>query len=332
MPRRPRNRLHFSRHHPPITFSPFARSMSLLYTAKKAKKVKRENKNTEAKGNSAPSRSGNGLLKDSYFKNKGIQSDSSGDDGEFEGVVQADFAFFDPKPNDFHGLKVLLQTYLDDKQWDLSGFADIILAQTTVGSVVKIENDEDEGVYGFISALNMGRYKNHKCFSELKEYLHKACQNDDVSSNLRSLLGERENEVGLLISQRVVNFPPQLLPHLYDALFDEVSWATEDEPTEELRSSFCFKYYLIICKIYKHKNAKKKEGSHVNDNAATIYAKPEDEIFHELSSWSFSFPFHNQQVVDNQFKDYRLMSLVMVVEASKVSTFREQLHSLIDES
>lgn len=76
-----------------------------------------------------------------------------------KGVVQADFAFFDPKPNDFHGLKVLLQTYLDDKEWDLSGFVDIILAQTTVGSVVKIEDDEDEGVYGFVSALNMGRYK-----------------------------------------------------------------------------------------------------------------------------------------------------------------------------
>lgn len=76
-----------------------------------------------------------------------------------KGVIQADFAFFDPKPKDFHGLKVLLQTYLDDKQWDLSGFVDIILEQTTVGSVVKIENDEDEGVYAFVSALNMGRYK-----------------------------------------------------------------------------------------------------------------------------------------------------------------------------
>ena len=56
-----------------------------------------------------------------------------------KGVVQADFAFFDPKPDDFHGVKVLLQTYIDDKHWDLSGFVDLILGQTKVGTVVKID-------------------------------------------------------------------------------------------------------------------------------------------------------------------------------------------------
>ena len=35
--------------------------------------------------------------------------------------------------------------------------------------------------------------------------------------------------MGLLVSQRVVNLPPELITPLHDALFDEVSWATEDE-------------------------------------------------------------------------------------------------------
>ena len=79
-------------------------------------------------------------------------------------VAQADFAFFDPKPDDFHGVKILLQTYLDNKLWDLSGFVDLILGQTTVGTVVKIEDDEDNGVFSFITALNLGRYK-AMCFN-----------------------------------------------------------------------------------------------------------------------------------------------------------------------
>lgn len=54
---------------------------------------------------------------------------------------------------------MLLQSYLDDKVWDLSGFVDLILAQTTVGSVVKIEDDEDEGLFALLTALNLGRYK-----------------------------------------------------------------------------------------------------------------------------------------------------------------------------
>jgi protein BCP1 len=64
---------------------------------------------------------------------------------------------------------------------------------------------------------------------EFKEFLLKACQEKDVVHDLRLLLGEQAQDVGLLVSQRVVNLPPQLLPPLYDALFDEVSWATEDE-------------------------------------------------------------------------------------------------------
>lgn len=60
-------------------------------------------------------------------------------------------------------MKVLLQAYLDNKQWDLSGFVDLILGQPTVGTVVKVENDEDEGVYSVVSALNLGRYKASNC-------------------------------------------------------------------------------------------------------------------------------------------------------------------------
>lgn len=75
-----------------------------------------------------------------------------------KGHVQVDFAFFDPKADDFHGVKTLLQTYLDDREWDLSGFVELILEQTTVGSVVKVEDDEDNGVFALVTALNLGRY------------------------------------------------------------------------------------------------------------------------------------------------------------------------------
>lgn len=168
-----------------------------------------------------------------HEKDKTPQSDSS-DNEEFEGVVQADFVFFDPKTSDFHGVKVLLKTYLDNIQWDLSGFVDSILGQPTVGTVVKIENDEDDGVYSVVTALNLERYKDNKCVLELKDYLLKVCQDMDVMAKLKSLVGEHAQDVGLLVSQRVVNLPPQLLPPLYDALFDEVEWATEDEASDNI--------------------------------------------------------------------------------------------------
>nr|XP_016460956.1 PREDICTED: protein BCCIP homolog [Nicotiana tabacum] len=87
------------------------------------------------------------------------EDSGSSDDDESDGTVQADFEFFDPKPTDFHGVKILLQTYIDNKQWDLSGFVDVILGQPTVGTAVKIEKDEDDGIYSIVTALNLGRYK-----------------------------------------------------------------------------------------------------------------------------------------------------------------------------
>ncbi|KAK4765377.1 hypothetical protein SAY86_026467 [Trapa natans] len=147
MPRKPRRHLLNSL---PLTFSPFARSAALAAHASSTKKQIHEPE----------------YLKDTPHNLKGnLHAKSSPDetivssDEDFEGIVQADFAFFDPKADDFHGVKILLQTYLDDKQWDLSGFVDLILGQTSVGTVVKIEGAEDDGIFSFVSALNLGRYK-----------------------------------------------------------------------------------------------------------------------------------------------------------------------------
>ncbi|GFP83531.1 protein bccip homolog [Phtheirospermum japonicum] len=311
MPRK-QKRHHQSSRNRPLTFSPFARSISM---ATSSKKVKREIPETNLETKDFPNSS------DNEIKNNGKdeieRSDSSDSGEETEGDVQADFVFFDPKPSDFHGVKVLLKSYLDNKLWDLSGFVDLILGQPTVGTVVKIENDEDEG--------------NNECITGITDYLLKVCHDTDVIAKLKSLVRDHAQDVGLMVSQRVVNLPPQLLPPLYDGLFDEIEWATEDEPTKELQNSFRFKYYLIISKIYKHKNAHQNKGTTKNGAESVIYAKPEDEIFVELSLWSFIFPLHSEHVTANELKDYRLMGLVMAVEASKVSIFRKKLRSLIDD-
>ncbi len=57
---------------------------------------------------------------------------------------------------------------------------------------------------------------------------------------------------GVVINERLLNCPPQLASPLHHGLFDEeIPWAVEDEPTEELRHSFDFKYYLLISRVYQ---------------------------------------------------------------------------------
>ncbi|ONK71485.1 uncharacterized protein A4U43_C04F9140 [Asparagus officinalis] len=294
-------------------------------------------------------------------KPKRIESASSDDDDdadeeEEEGsmeMVQADFGFFDPKPNDFGGVKLLLQNYLDDKIWDLSGFVDLILEQTSVGSVVKLDgydegyddgdgdgdegdkkdDDDDDGVYAVVSALNLGRYAGHRCIGELKKFLLGSCNGESTKKKLKLLLEEQANEVALLVSQRFVNCPYQLVPPLYEGLFNEVSWATEDEPTQELQDSFRFKFYLLFTRIYEKKSiAKKKAGGKQDCDEPIVYVKAEDEIFRELSSWSFTFPLHAEHLAPRELKNYRTMGLVMAVKADEIPKFQTKLKSLLAES
>ncbi|KNA23613.1 hypothetical protein SOVF_023470 [Spinacia oleracea] len=309
----------------PFAFSPFARSVTRVATACSSKdKVSISKSDRTSK-----------LLADkSSSKHSLRENDSESETSEEEApeeIIQADFAFFDPKPDDFHGVKMLLQSYLDDKQWDVSGFVDLILAQTTVGSVVKIEDDEDEGLFALLTALNLGRYKDNKCINEVRDYLLKVCGEKNTVGELKRLLEDQADHVGLLVSQRVMNLPPQLLPHLYNSLFDEISWATEDEPTKDLRESFRFKHYLLLTRIYKKKAQNKKGSTSSSNDEDIIYVKPEDELFFELCSWSFTFPLHIQPPASQELKNYRLMGLVMAVEADKAPAFREKLRSLIDE-
>ncbi|CAN6308442.1 unnamed protein product [Urochloa humidicola] len=282
-------------------------------------------------------------------------SESDGDDSGEESseeleTVQADFAFFDPKPTDFHGVRLLLKTYLDSKPWDLTGFVDLILEQTTVGTVVKLADDEEEGegnggdktnaggnddedLFGLISVLNLGRYAEQRCIKDLKDYLLSACSDKDTKKQLKSLLEEKASSVGLLVCRRFVNFPYELVPKLYDSLFDEVSWATEDEPTQELRDSFRFKHYLLLVRMLERKTPAKHKAkkSKDDDDEPIIYPKLEDEIFKELSSWSFAFPIRSEQSSQQEMKNYKEMGLVMAVKAEAIPKFRKKLEALVSE-
>ncbi|KAF0906214.1 hypothetical protein E2562_009230 [Oryza meyeriana var. granulata] len=276
---------------------------------------------------------------------------SDSDDGEGSSeeldTVHADFAFYDPKPSDFHGVKLLLKTYLDSKPWDLTGFIDLILEQTTVGTVVKIACDDEEGegngaeksstgddddLFGLISVLNLGRYGEHRCIKDLKDYLLAVCSDKDTKKKLKQLLEVKAHDVGLLVCRRFVNFPYELVPKMYESLFDEVSWATEDEPTQELRDSFRFKQYLLVVRVLERKTpVKQKAKNGTEEDEPIIYPKLEDEIFRKLSSWSFTFPIRAEQSAQQEMKNYKEMGLVMAVKAETIPKFRKKLEDLLSE-
>ena len=66
---------------------------------------------------------------------------------------------------------------------------------------------------------------------QLRDFLLNKSFEKVVVVQLNKLWEKHPHDVGLLVCERVVNLPFELIPPLYDGLFDEVSWDVEDEPT-----------------------------------------------------------------------------------------------------
>lgn len=129
-------------------------------------------------------------------------SSNSGSDGK--GEVDVDFEFFDPQEIDFHGLKALLQTYLDGSTYSCSELVDTVitqvhysakycthtvniwcrfvlflqkiyfqLVQKTVGTVVKTTDSIDP--IAVLTVLPLRRYASLTCLKEIKSYLEANC-------------------------------------------------------------------------------------------------------------------------------------------------------------
>lgn len=252
-----------------------------------------------------------------------IGEDRDGDDGTEQDHIDVDIEFYDPKEEDFLGIKSILQLYMDGEPFSLSELADRIIQQKTVGSVVKTGEDGDP--IGIISVLNLHKQKNMAFVKEIEAHLRSKCPEKEFQKELDKVFNAQE--VGLIVSERLLNCPPSMSAPLQDAIFDEIAWATEDEPTEELRKSFIFQKYLMISRVYQPPGANSAKRSHGSSTGKgkgndLIFLRPEDEFFFECCSWYRTYPCARVE----REGDLQQLRLVMTVPAKEVDGVRSQLH------
>jgi protein BCP1 len=72
--------------------------------------------------------------------------------------------------------------------------------------------------------------KDHPSIKSLTEYfLSKANPNPALRAVLEdALASSSNNHVGLILSERLVNMPVQVIPPMYRMLADEIKWAVEE--------------------------------------------------------------------------------------------------------
>jgi protein BCP1 len=210
-------------------------------------------------------------------------------------VVNVDFEWFNMKPDiDFHGLRNLLRQLFDvDSQlFDLSSLTGLILSQPTIGSTVKVDGEETDP-YAFLTILNIHEHQDKAVIKDLANYLVEKSKSIPSLAQVATLLSSSSSQMGLILTERLINIPAEIAPPMFSMLVDEIEAAVEDKEPYE------FTHYLIISKTYlevassldQEDAPRSKKSKARKSEKELFYFHPEDEVLqrHALAYGNYEY-------------------------------------------
>uniref|UniRef100_A0A2K5Z9Y3 BRCA2 and CDKN1A-interacting protein n=1 Tax=Mandrillus leucophaeus TaxID=9568 RepID=A0A2K5Z9Y3_MANLE len=196
--------------------------------------------------------------------------------------VNIEFEAYSLSDNDYDGIKKLLQQLFLKDPVNTAELTDLLIQQNHIVSVIKqtdvsedseYDVDEDE-VFGFISLLNLTERKGTQCAEQIQELILSFCEKNCEKSMVEQLdkfLNDTTKPVGLLLSERFINIPPQIALPMYQQLQKELAEAHRtNKPCGK-----CY-FYLLISKTFV-------------ETAAFMFANAEEELFYEKAILKFNY-------------------------------------------
>ncbi|XP_065071368.1 BRCA2 and CDKN1A-interacting protein-like [Rhopilema esculentum] len=209
---------------------------------------------------------------------------------------------------DFHGIKMLLQQLMVTLPVNLTKMADVIVSQTSIGSTLKVVEDEEGTVYGLCSLIDLNADKERENMAKeliifLKEKLKQSPKKQ--LSEFSELL---ECNVSLLLNERFINIPGEVSVPMLQSLSSEIKEAKKQGCITEVD------HILYIAKSVKVASAKELPLINTTENGPSSSASKkerkklkaekkvaeqlqfineEDELFYKESSFSLSYSVTN---------------------------------------
>ena len=258
--------------------------------------------------------------------------DSTSSEGVAEGEeINVDFDYFDLNPAvDFHPTKTFLRQLFggDAFQFDVSGLADLILAENAVGTTIKTEGPEGDP-YALLTVLDASAHRGRPCLKAVLDYLvEKTKPSPELNMILSKLFGLRDStkdpskqlRVGIIISERMINMPVEVAPPMYKMFVSELAADTNENP---------FDYFLVVSKIYRMVAAEtgtdsvplqKRAKSKPEPGADLDYFHYEDMVLEANSKYHFHYEFTRKlQDSDSRgvFTEYGIEPLLKLILLDK---------------
>jgi hypothetical protein len=191
-------------------------------------------------------------------------------------IIPVEFTFCDMNERYFHCLKTLLASSSPLYATTSSAFADLMIENISVGTVISTDADKEEGtVYGFASVLNVTVHQNKECVQSLKKLCLSKCPAQHKQDLATVLSGKTKRPAGFLLQSRMVNLPLEIVEILHQQLVLDLDWAVEHaEGGEEERKSLNFGAFLRIAPTYR-------------SSGASYFKYFDDEIFSQHAEFYF---------------------------------------------
>ncbi|KAJ2379062.1 Mss4p nuclear export [Coemansia sp. RSA 2607] len=249
-------------------------------------------------------------------------SDSVSSVGSNE-IVNVDFEFFDPHTGDFHAIKRLLQnTFGDDSDdFNLSELADLCISQPH-GTTVKMDDEATSDPYAFLTAISLQDHAGLEVVAKIRGYL------ENKAKGCRALVGRvLQGDAALVISERIVNMPPQIVPPMLRMLVDELA---------DRR----FSHYIVLAPMYHEVEAsdddEEGEGGRRKKPRVALdaYVHAEDEFVEEFAEIKFDYRFSRMKRVAearNSFGDAGIAPSrrCLIVKGDRFPALLERLNEVL---
>ena len=163
---------------------------------------------------------------------------------------------------------------------------------------------------------------------QLLRYLQSQSKRSDTLSQLTALLQASDAfQVGIILTERLINIPSEVVPPMYMMLMEEITWALEE------KEPYNFTHYLIFSKTYQEivsaldeedspRPKKQKNGSKKGSSQA-FYFHPEDEVLEKHAVTYGSFPYHHESGGSDSKRAFQELGIkpaghLILLEAAKL--------------
>ena len=147
--------------------------------------------------------------------------------------------------------------------------------------------------------------------------------------------------IGLVLTERLVNIPSEVVPPMYKMLLEEISWAIEE------KEPYNFTHYLILSKTYREiastldeedtpKSKKQKKASR-KENSQVFYFHPEDEVLQRHASCFGSYEYLVEGARSDSKRTFQELGIkpeghMILIEADKFEAAVKALQEYFSQS